>query len=302
MLTFVRRKGLGLGSIRGLMQTLEEMGIPSQVWRNDRPPPEHKPSLVIRWGCSSTLPWDKVKILNEAKHIHRVNDKRQFSVDLAGSNLGPPSFTSLNPNDNMQLKNIYDHEYYILRPKVHSRGKNLVHCYGKNLWKHVTKAPFSSGYYIRPFIDKKEEYRAYVVGGRVVNLSRKIVEDKNKIAWNHSLGAVFENVKWGSWSEVDLSFALRTAQLSGLFYCAVDLMLDKQGNTWVIEANSAGSLPPNEDKTPSYRNRCVAKAIAWHYKRDSFSNIEGKEKEGWRSFIHPAIWKNHQLNKEVNND
>lgn len=138
----------------------------------------------------------------------------------------------------------------------------------------------------------------YVLFGKVASVAQKLVTDTSQVAWNHAVGAEFVNVKWDEWNTEVCFRALIAANLSKLDYAAVDVMVEEHTLTpWIIEVNSAGSLPPNEDGTPSYRARCVADCLAWHMKELNFDHFtDDVGVEGWRRYIHPAVWGNHPLN------
>lgn len=139
--------------------------------------------------------------------------------------------------------------------------------------------------------------------GRVAAIARKTPpEDRSQVAWNHALGCAFENVKWDQWPMDVCMNGVLAARESGLDYAAVDVMVEKDtGRVYTIEINSAGSLPRNADRSPSYRARCVANALAWHLEREDYTHLDGTfdyDVNDWRSYIHPGIWDNHKLNTQ----
>lgn len=293
-LTIVRRRGLGHGSARGIIQTLEGMGFRANQWRTDRLPPTEVSPIVLRWGCSANIPWRTEQVLNHARAMHRVNDKIAFAQLMAERGLGPEVFTTLDE--------LFGDRQLVVRPRVHSRGRNLAVCEAHSVSEVVSQPEYAGGWYARPLVQKTAEYRVYVVAGRVASVAQKIVSDTSAVAWNHALGAEFINVRFGSWPLDVVDRAVQAANISGLFYAAVDMMVGDDGQSWVIEINSAGSLPPNEDGSPSYRARCVARAIGYHLQDNDFSSLSlREEQEGWRKFIHPGIRQNQPVFRTIRN-
>lgn len=138
--------------------------------------------------------------------------------------------------------------------------------------------------------------------GRVAAVAEKIPEDRDAVAWNHAHGVPFHNVRWGDWPLNVCDAALKAAALSELDYAAVDVMVEEgTGTPWIIEINSAGSLPRNEDRSPSYRARCVAKCLGYHLVSENYDHfpLPAYASSGWRDVIHPAIWSNHPANSVV---
>lgn len=133
----------------------------------------------------------------------------------------------------------------------------------------------------------------YVMGGRVVSVSEKIPEDRDAVAWNHACGSTFTVLRWDDWPLGACEQAIAAHNLSGLDFSGVDLMLDSESNQWyTIEVNSAPSLPPNSDGSPSYRAKCMAKGLAYHYQHGRYV-VDDHVLEGqgnWRDYIHPGIW------------
>lgn len=130
--------------------------------------------------------------------------------------------------------------------------------------------------------------------GKVVTVAEKIPSDPNAVAWNHAQGSTFVNVRWNNWPQNVCDLALSVYAETGLHFSGIDIMTDQDDEAWFIEANSAPSLPPNDDGSPSYRHRCVATALAYHYHRNDWSDLE-YEAEGWRGLVHPGVWGNHPL-------
>lgn len=289
-LTIVRRRGLGFGSVKSITQVIQDMNPDPLVrewktWRESTPPLS---DIYLRWGCTSTIPNSaNVKVLNNATAIHRVNNKADFASVLSENGVGPNLITWNGTRRALQT----DETEWVVRPLTHSRGRNFHVVSGTDL------QTFPGQWYARPLIKKSAEYRVYVLFGKVAAVASKArPEDPNQHAWNHALGCEFSNVRWDDWPLQTCHVAMQGARLSGLDYAAVDMMVEEEtGRSYVIEINSAGSLPRNSDRTPSYRARCVAKAIGWHLHQENYDHFYLDSRlDGWRDIIHPGVWGNYQ--------
>jgi glutathione synthase/RimK-type ligase-like ATP-grasp enzyme len=127
------------------------------------------------------------------------------------------------------------------------------------------------------------EYRVFVVSGRAVMVAEKTPADPTAIAWNVARGGHFANLRWNDWPLKSVKVAIEAFALSKLDFGGVDIMVDGEGNCYVIEINSAPSM------TSEYRQREFAKAF-------DYITIHGNSviplidaRAGYRKFIHPAV-------------
>lgn len=277
MTTIVRRRRLGMSSVRGISQ-FSETGI---RWvRSDRTIPED--DIYIRWGCTSDLPRVEDRmIVNEASAIHQVNDKAGFRVLLDNHELCPRTWLSVEGLEDVGGT-------VILRPTSHSRGRNLwvynIERDEINFNSLVLQANYLGDYYISEYIPKVAEYRVCVVQGRAVWVAQKTPGNPDDVAWNVARGGRFDNVTWDNWPLKVVRYAIEAFNLSELDFGGVDVMVDGDGNCYVIEINSAPSL------TSPYRQTCMARAFDWIVRNRNKERIPLiEDKGGYRKFIHPAI-------------
>lgn len=275
----VRRRKLGRTSCREVMNRAES---DIKVWRSDLGECPLSP-LYIRWGCTTNLPHNKV--LNTAKAIHQVNDKAGFRMVMNPHGLCPPTYREgdLIPEEHFPL---------VVRPRVHSRGKNVL------IADHPINLPaltgvVGPGWYASPLIDKVAEYRVGVVQGRAVWVAKKTPGNPDDVAWNVARGGRFDNVKWNDWPLKAVKKSIEAFNLTELDFGGVDVMVDKDGEAYVIEINSAPSL------TSDYRQSCFAKAFDYIIEngRERIPLIE--DKGGYRKFIHPAVCERAILKENV---
>ena len=275
-LVILRRRKLGMSSAKGIAEK-SKTGI--RWTRNDFPEPRlpRADEVVVRWGCTSSVPGNNV--INTSAAIHEVNDKAAFRVMLDDNELCPPTW--LSPHD-PNLKQADIEEGLVIRPVHHSRGRDLHVAHNREelmaAWAKVSGAG-----YISTLIKKAHEYRVCVVQGRVAWVAEKTPGNPEDVAWNVARGGRFDNVRFDNWPLKAVRVAVEAFELSSLDFGGVDVMTDEDGHAYVIEINSAPSL------TSDYRQECMAKCfdyIAEHGK----ARIPRVERRGdWKKFIHPAL-------------
>lgn len=318
---FLRRKGLGLGSVLGMKSYLTSSGEPittmlyttnHRKWRDQPEPPTR---LVVRWGVTtpmSTLPelesidTGSMKVYNKAEAISRVNNKSQFRELLLSedttSGLVPPT-TFLERGCAVEIPN--DTYPVIVRPNKHAQGRNL---WVANNWEELSgifrryeRNRLAQGGYISKLIPKQKEYRVYVFDGRVASVAEKIPHDRNQVAWNVAQGGEFRVVRWDEWPLEVIRASVECFRLSGLNFGGVDVILSDQNIPYVIEINSAPSLPALSDGSISYRQSAMAKCFAYAYNKivagETTTWMEPSGYDNWRNVIHPALNHNAILNQ-----
>ena len=275
----LRRRKLGRTSCKEIAAR-SKTGI--IVVRNDSDLPTC--DVVFRWGTTSNIPKkDGQLIINSAESIHWCADKKQGRLDM--QNFGvpvPQSWTAEqfagyfgNP-----LAGIPEGDF-VLRPAKHAQGKNLWCGDEKYINDCIRLYGVQDGYVSRK-IDKVAEFRVYVVNGKVVAVAQKTPGNPQDVAWNVAQGGRFDNVRWGDWNLKACQAAILAALISKTDFCGVDVMMDKDGNPFVLEVNSAPSM------TSDYRQSVFAKAFDWIIEKgNDYMNTEVCKR--WRDVAHPAI-------------
>ncbi len=274
MTIIVRRKKLGLTSVKGIVWASEE-GI--RWYTNSDGIPDD--DVYIRWGCTSNLPNPDAKVINSAKSIHRVANKSEFRKELEQELLCPTTWWDVDhvPDDFLPV---------VVRTKTHAQGRGLWFCRNKEYLQAACRQA-GEGYYINEFIPKIAEFRVFVHQGRVVWVAEKTPSDPTDIAWNVAKGGRFDNVRWGDWYMPVINNALKVWELTKTHFAGIDIMLDAVGNAYCVEANSAPS------QTSPYRQSCVAKAFDYmihneQYDRRIFEEVNAVT---WKDAIHPALYR-----------
>lgn len=270
-LTFFRRRGLGLTSVREISNFMKNE---ANYVRNDQTGPGvlDDTNILVRWGCTSTSGLKKGTLtLNNSDAIHTVGNKLEFRRKLQEHKLCP--FTFFDVKDA-----VYP---CIVRPSTHAQGKNLYVC---NDIAELNAAIAKCGqWYGAEIINKSAEFRVFVGSGRAVWVANKIPANPTDIAWNVAQGGRFENVRFGDWNLNVVRVAIEGFKLSGLDFGGVDVIVDQEGNATIVEINSAPS------QTSPYRQQCCAKFFDYIVENGN-ATIELQEtKGGWRKFIHPGV-------------
>lgn len=280
MTTIVRRRKLGMSSAKGIVEA-STTGI--QWVRSDNPIPHD--DLYIRWGCTCNLPNKDAKVLNSAKAIHRVSDKLGFRRILDEAELCPKTWFKQNDIDGVAIVE----RGAVIRTATHHQGRGLW--FSKDPVFIMDKATEldAGNYYINEFIDKVAEYRVFVVQGRAVCVAEKTPGNPDEVAWNVAKGGRFDNVRWDAWPLKAVKRSIEAFDLSGLHFGGVDVMVDKEGECYILEINSAPSL------TSPYRQQCMAKAFDWIVNNGSDNLPLIEERGGYNKFIHPAICEKARL-------
>lgn len=244
--------------------------------------------LLIRWGCTAEYPCNNV--LNNVRAIQEVNNKAGFRMKLMRE---APEIVPESWDDVGEYQRSGSPLPVIVRPHKHAQGRSLHMC---NTFAEVLHwcARYPQ-YYIQKYIPKVAEYRVFIVQGRVASVARKTPGNPQDVAWNVARGGRFDNVRWGEWPLRAVKIAIQGFNLSSLDFGGVDIMVDAEGTPYIIEINSAPSLPNNADGTPTYRQLCMTKCFDWiiRHGKDRIPLIE--QRGGYRKFIHPAVCEDAQL-------
>lgn len=212
MVTFLRRKKLGAGSLRGMsaylngtdntsgISVVKSRGEAASIIRNDKLTSGqdllNSSDLVVRWGCTTPLGIPLEKQVNPSSAIKLVGDK--LGCRLLLREMDP----TLIPDTIVTGETNFGEGLRVLRPRRHAQGRNLFVVNGiQELLNVVRSKPsvFSGGWYASELVNKVAEYRVYVVSGRVATVARKTPDDETQVAWNVAQGGRFDVVRWGEW-------------------------------------------------------------------------------------------------------
>ena len=272
MTTIVRRRKLGMSSVKGICNA-STTGI---KWcRNDLGIPNDE--TYIRWGCTANLP-NKGKVFNTANAIHQVNDKAGFRRTLNDAELCPSTWFDYTAVPQFEV--LFG---VVIRKNRHAQGRGMWFTQSREELARLCNKIGQGNYYINTFVPKVAEYRVFVVQGRAVCVAQKTPGNPEDLAWNVAKGGRFDNVRWDDWPLKAVRVSIEAFNLSELDFGGVDVMVDGEGNAYILEINSAPSL------TSPYRQQCMAKALDYMLTVSPERIPLVDEKGGYRKFIHPAI-------------
>lgn len=235
--------------------------------------------FVFRWGCTATIPGDPV-VVNSAKAIHRVFDKRTFRMEMSAADLSPQSWDSLGSFWNSGFN-----RGVLIRKNNHSRSEDMYVATDTIDVANIAERLGQGNYYISELIQKTNEYRVMIVQGRVIGIIEKQPRNKNEVSWGCVDTGEYKYIEWSEWPLEVTRKALQAFSLSGLTFGAVDVICGPTGlsgpnRPYVLEINSAPWLSP-------YFCKIFVQAFDYIVKngKDDITPVEGNSFHG---YIHPS--------------
>jgi hypothetical protein len=219
--------------------------------------PKYKPDItVLNYGCSY-IPWlsDQHMVINKPEAITRACNKIETFKALNTHNIPIPFWCKSKHGTDFWF-NEYDKPIVFCRTLLSaSKGAGIVVA---RSFEEVVDAPLYTLY-----IPKKEEYRFHIAFNRVIHIQKKLkltpkeleareIIDTNPLIRNSSNGYVFSSNINAELDEdgsyIDPKFFMLTehsihaVQALGLDFGAVDLIVGKDGKTYVLEVNTAPGI------------------------------------------------------------
>ncbi len=201
---------------------------------------EEPQEVVFRYGNStSPLPLDFRQLINRAIAINRATNKLQMKQILEENRIPTP-----------RLLTSTDCEFPVIaRSAAHYQGRGFTIVRNKE----EAKRALSRGMFLQEKIANKDEYRVFVMFGRVLEVNKKVPvgTPKSTMVRNHRNGWFFKwiLVKDAPKELKDLSVA--AVSVLGLDFGAVDCCFDVHEDPWIFEVNTA----------PAMNDRKIAKVV-----------------------------------------
>lgn len=226
--------------------------------------------LLIRWG--SLWAGYAESEINTREAILTARDKRKTRRLLEG--ICPKTWYK---RKDIELP-------CIIRKRRHFAGSNFFVCY--NL--HDVKSALAKchRWYASELIDKAKEYRVFVFQDRVIRISEKLKPKDGSVAWNLAVGGGTRGVQRTKWPIQVALIAIEAANRVGLDWSAVDVIVDKQDKSYVLETNTA----PGLKKTSVMKQ--IAKAFLWSSENAAPIPLDTEKELTWKDIIHPSLRKN----------
>lgn len=275
----LRRRKLGRTSTREFSKFTTAIPV-----RNDllHKRVKEKINWLIRWGCTTRC--DANHTVNKAEAIERANNKAETRKILQDVQkqlkkpIIPKTWFSLNDYLNYSPEK---HIETIVRPIKHAQGKKLYFCKTQQEVEQAIRK-INSPYYITEYIEKEEEYRIFVMQGKIVWVAKKTPGNPKDIAWNVARGGHFDNVRWDDWPLRACRIAIQVCKALDLDFGGVDII--RKGKEYLIlEINSAPS------QTSPYRQECTGKAFNYLINSNNKELVTPEKVNSYKEFIHPGV-------------
>jgi hypothetical protein len=194
-------------------------------------PPSERQDVLIRWGSQARVAFRPEFTVNPAFAIARATDKFASLQIMQERGVVVPQF-STDPNG--------CDPPFLGRRFQHTRGQDIVLYLQR---ADVAREP--RDFYVE-YVPTVREYRARVVGDRCVRVSEKIATEGAELCpyiRNYEHGYTFRQPRT-PFNDFQQALAIAAVKTHGLHFGAVDLVVGEDGNTYVLEVNTAPSLAP----------------------------------------------------------
>lgn len=244
---------------------------------------DHSNSILIRWGNTIEVNTEGSIVYNCARAISRATDKKLSREILAEKGINVPKLVT--PETRLE-----DLCFPIIaRPRRHAKGRNFVVLnnlqeFSSHYYRHHER-----GWYYSNFVDKVAEYRVHCGHSRILNFLEKPNPGNGNIAWNRAgNGSVFTNIRWNDYNGKVAHEALKSVVALGLDFAGVDIMIDREGNPYVLELNTGPTLNSSEYSLDRY-----ASYFKWLKKKET-------KREHWelKEFRNPKFYAWHEYHFE----
>lgn len=201
---------------------------------------------VIRWGCRRHQQGSPSnQCLNESRAIRRASNKFDALQRFENTDdVHVPPFTR-DPSD---IGPDGEFNWPVLgRDSTHSQGSDIEFY----LQERDLELDGPSHHYVS-YIPTEAEFRAHVYGDDIIVIHEKLLRNESDLEQsycrNYETGWVFGQQRT-QLSDEQEQMAVRTVDVCGLDFGAVDMILGEDGNAYVLEVNTAPSLDePNLDR------------------------------------------------------
>ena len=204
-----------------------------------------KDKVVINWG-SSQVPAhvQGCRILNSPAHVATMSNKLRF-FDLMNGGSRLPEWTG-SAIEAFRMGAGDKNLTLVCRTVLNGHSGAGIIIWEREKGLDIPRAPLYTRY-----VKKAAEYRVHVLGGRVIDVQRKIkrpdfVGTPNWQVRNHENGFIYiRNGVEDAMPEDVLVQAMKCFERSGLDFGAIDVIWnDKEQKAYVLEINTAPGLSP----------------------------------------------------------
>jgi glutathione synthase/RimK-type ligase-like ATP-grasp enzyme len=247
--------------------------------------------VLIRWGSRSYINEGEAVVFNKCDALKKASNKLMFRKESIKNFIKVPfTVTKLD-----ELFGLNYSEGVVIRPEQHRAGQNYIVV---DTPAEATRAirKLDCKWYASEFIDKTNEYRVQYAFGRILSVKEKpkpeATAKKNRGPWNFAVNE--DDWTYIAWGDYDINMVhevVKSAESIGIDFCAFDVMKDKNGQFYILEANTAPTLSPYTIDRFSYLFKGILNGDV-----DIFSKreIDVKNPKDY-------VWKNKHLKKEKQN-
>jgi glutathione synthase/RimK-type ligase-like ATP-grasp enzyme len=219
--------------IDNLLKMLEENNIAMTIGEKGQKVNIYDRTRLVRFGACHTIKKrvKELKIFNKAKAIHLCYNKLKFREIMKPYIAVPESIPpDLNHQGNYPC---------LARPIKHQKGENIFIVDGVNHLNYLLNmGVLDKDYYLQQIIDKEKEYRIYMFRGGILCVYEKIPDNPKEFYWGGD-NATWEYIGWKSYPNKFYEIAEEVYNRIGIDMCAIDLIEDKDGVLYTLEANTA---------------------------------------------------------------
>lgn len=230
--------------------------------------PPRGTNIIIRWGCSAST--DTVCDIEYNKNIGRVKDKGAVRKLLYDNGIPVPTPIDLSGGRWVSEGDLP----FVVRPATHQKGKDFL------LFKNFTDIltdwyaigrldnPYASKFY-----PKTREYRVHVGHGKVLLVQEKVQSssEHNGENWSHENGYSFVVIPWKQYRKEIVDIAVKTIEVVGLDFGAVDIMSDPVDTNLPIAVVCEVNTSP---KLEGYTAQRYAEYFDWLIKTGEVSHFD----------------------------
>lgn len=212
----------------------------------------NKYRVIFRYGNSATFGRSNQYgglIVNSSKAIEDASNKLKCRQILYGHEIPVPRVYDIKSMDEIEKYPV------IARPFHHSQGRNF----------HIVdtrtklKAILDRGYYAQDIVDKIDEFRLFILNGKIIEASKKekVRTDANMMIRNHRKGWKFNRIRVADLPANLKRACVNAAQIMVLNWSAVDACTLPEEKACIFEVNSAPGLIPRKAQ------KLAEKLLAW---------------------------------------
>ena len=194
-------------------------------------------NFLVRWGNSSSVDYEPEEVFQDRQAVANTSDKLAMLECFKADNVPCPKW--------------YRHDEFSRITRFPIVVRKRDHFKGQGFWTVNNRQELqrfaSSRFYAVEIIDVAHEYRVFVYNGKIMEINKKIQDNRpitaglNPLIKNHTNGWVCRR---GGFEvpEGIRHVAKYATEALGLDFSACDVYVDRNGNKGLFEANTAPGL------------------------------------------------------------